>query len=154
RGQREPVHPDCGRALLAVCVMRIADHASMISMAFWAYASLPVRYQSSASVYAASVSACSSLQPTSGFIELGPQSTDANGVGVYVSEASGLALTALSAVVHGSTLAVILPFTNSSDARVTSTPGCRKTVIVSPPSMKPPLLPPSSAGGAGAFEWV
>ena len=50
RGQTDPAQPVCGGALLLVWPRRVADQASISSIAFWAYRASPVRYQASASV--------------------------------------------------------------------------------------------------------
>src|SRR6266540_2807349 len=86
RGQTEPAQPVCSGALLLVCALMVADHASIRAIDFCAYAVLPVMYQTSASVYAAMASSRSSVQPLFGF-EYGPHSTVARGLGVRDSEA-------------------------------------------------------------------
>src|SRR5258708_39830727 len=54
-----------------------------------AYASSPVKAQTSASVYAASTSNCSALHPMSG-LDWDPQQMDGGGFATYVREAHGM----------------------------------------------------------------
>src|SRR4051812_24930666 len=98
RTKTEPAQPDSTCLLLRVCVFKTADHAFMISTAFAAYASSPVSTQSRASVWAASASAFSCEQPSSGTL-FEPQLTESRGDAVYVAAASGLALARASAEV-------------------------------------------------------
>src|SRR4051812_46034217 len=90
RGHTEPAQPVCSGALLLVCVVIVADQASISWIDLVAYAELPVMYQASASVYAAIASSRSSVQPLFGF-EYGPHSTFDRGLGVRESEAYELA---------------------------------------------------------------
>jgi len=62
-GHVEPAQPVWRGALLLVWSVITADQASMSWMAFLAYRSSRVRYQASASVYAAIASSRSSVQP-------------------------------------------------------------------------------------------
>jgi hypothetical protein len=80
RGHTEPALPVCSGALLLVCARMVADQASISSIDLRAYAALPVRYQASASVYAAMASSRSSVQPLFG-LEYEPHSTVARGFG-------------------------------------------------------------------------
>src|ERR1700759_1667716 len=91
RGQFVPAHAVCSCALLLVCDLMVADHASMSLIDSFAYAALPVRYQASASVYAAIASSRSSVQPRFG-LEYEPHSTVALGFGTLVSDAYELAI--------------------------------------------------------------
>src|SRR5690349_19933783 len=86
RGQTEAAQPVCNGALLPVCDVSVADHASMIWIDFCAYRASPVRYQARASVYAAIASSRSSVQPLLG-LEYDPHSTTARGAGVREREA-------------------------------------------------------------------
>jgi hypothetical protein len=86
---------------------------------------LPVKYHSSAWVYAAWASLRSSVQPRFGF-ELGPHSTTAQGFAVYESEPCVSATALSKAAFQGCALAWIFAFTKSSWPRFTSTPGWRK----------------------------
>src|SRR5205823_11947541 len=82
-------------------------------------------YQSSACPYAASLSACSSLQPRSG-LELEPHSTVSRACGVYSSAPHLLDFSASNAECCGSIPAFTRRLISSSCARLTSTPGCVK----------------------------
>src|SRR5438067_11466924 len=96
----------------------------MISIALSACLLSPEIAQSSACVYAASLSRCSALQPRSG-LEYGPHSHVFHGCGTYEIEPSSLDFAASYADFHGSSPARTFPLTQSSCARFTSTPGCR-----------------------------
>src|SRR5882757_6293563 len=62
-GHEDADHAVCSGALLLVWSWMVADQASISWIDFCAYAVFPVRYQSSASVYAAMASSRSSVQP-------------------------------------------------------------------------------------------
>src|SRR5256885_5637015 len=100
RDQPTPAQPVCSGALLFVCVVSTADHASMSWIALVAYRPSRVTYHASASPYAASASSRSSEQPRLG-LECEPHSTVARGFGVRVSDAYLLLRNWSNADFHG-----------------------------------------------------
>src|SRR5436190_5169893 len=120
RDQPAPAQPVCNGALLFVCVFSVADQTSMILMAAAAYPASRVRYQTSASPYAARASSRSSEQPLSG-TEWEPQSTSARGAGARDSGADERNRS--NAAFHGCAPACTLPRTKSNWAPPTRTPG-------------------------------
>src|SRR5262245_13046311 len=122
RGQTAEVHADWSGALVFVCSFSVVAHAFMIAIERVAYAASPVKYQSSACVYAAVASSISSPQPLFGS-EYAPHSTVARGCALYVVEAAPLRLVLSNAAFHGATPAAIFALTRSSCSPVTSTPG-------------------------------
>src|SRR5437764_2267367 len=123
RDQPAPAQPVCNGALLLLCVCNVADQASMSRMAAAAYRASRVRYQTSASPYAARASSRSAEQPLSG-TEWEPQSTSARGVAAPDGDADDRS--ALYADAHGCAPACTLPRMKSSCARSRSTPGWTK----------------------------
>src|SRR5256886_5894698 len=148
RDQPVPAQPVCSGALLLVCVLIVADQASMSWIAFLAYRSSRVRYQVSASAYAARASVRSSLQPKLG-LEWEPHSTFARGFGVRDSDAYWLARMLSKADFHGCAPVWTLAQTKSSCALLTSTPGCLKAVGAWPATV-PDGLVCASATAAGS----
>src|SRR5205814_4139188 len=111
RDQPAPAQPVCNGALLLLCVCNVADQASMSRMAAAAYRASRVRYQTSASPYAARASSRSAEQPLSG-TEWEPQSTSARAAGARDSEADERSWS--NAAFHGCAPAVSLARTKSS----------------------------------------